>query len=437
MKCKIKRSPWHNLDKWQTDFLETKGDKQLCTGRQVGKSVVCAKDAGDYARTHTGMEPIVMIAPLEKQALALFEKTLQYLTEFHPNNIILKGKDKPTKNKMTLKNGVKIYCLPVGLNGLGVRFLTIGRLYADEASRIPGAVWTAVTPALLTTGGDTVLLSTPHGAQGEFYNAWINKDGAYNSFTRFSINSEEVIKNRKISESWTELQREKGLEKLKREKARMSKMQYAQEYMGEFLSNLRRVFSDTLIDERCLLERQRYKGGDYYLGVDVGRVYDPSTFEILWCEDPEKIMQSDSIVKQKELTTETARVILRLEASYDFRGIGIDDGGMGVGVLDPLLENDATKRKVVGLNNAMKVVDNDGAHKKLLKEDMYNHFLSLMEHGFITLLKDIEVIASLRSVQYEYTENGIRIFGDNLHIVEGLIRATWLIKTKSLNIFIY
>ena len=68
------------LDEWQKKFLETKGDKILCTGRQVGKSVICAIDAVEYAVNHRN-ETIVVIAPLEKQAYALYEKMLGYCAE--------------------------------------------------------------------------------------------------------------------------------------------------------------------------------------------------------------------------------------------------------------------------------------------------------------------------------------------------------------------
>lgn len=429
-------SPYNSLDPWQKEFLATTGDKILCTGRQVGKSVICGKDAGDYAINNPKSEAIVMIAPTERQAYALFDKTLEYLLERN-SKLIARGKDRPTKTKITLKTGVQIYCLPVGLNGLGIRFLTIGRLYVDEASRVPEAVWTAITPALLTTGGDSIFLSTPHGAQGEFYYVWINKGDAYNSFTRFSIDSEKVMRERELSEAWTQIQREKSLEKLEREKLRMTKLQYMQEYMGEFLTHLQRVFSDELIESCCILERQRYPIGDYYLGVDVGRVYDPSTFEILNCIDKENVKHCESIIKEKDMTTETARNVIRLHKSWEFNKIGIDDGGMGVGVLDPLLEEDSTKRITIGLNNASKYIDNDDRKKKLLKEDMYNNLKAMMEHGFIKLLKDLEVIASLKSIQFEYTDDDkIKIHGDYSHIVEGLIRAAWLIKTKSLNPYI-
>ena len=442
-------TPWGFLDKWQQQFLACKGDKILCTGRQVGKSVVCGKDAGDYAHDHPDMEPIVIVAPTERQSNALFDKVLTYLLEYYPKEVHTSGKYKPTKKRICMKNvkdpkkpGVEIYCLPVGLNGLGIRFLTIGRLYVDEASRVPMDVWDAITPALLTTGGDCVFLSTPHGAEGEFYNCWINKDNAYSSFTRFSIDSEKVIRERKFSPAWTEKQREKALMKIEQAKARMSKMKYAQEYLGKFLSNLRRIFSDELIKERMTEERtercrSRDHEGEYYLGIDVGRIYDPSTYEILWSENAKNVIQCDSIVIERERTTEGARHAIRLNKEWEFAAIGVDDGGMGVGVLDPLLEEDSTKFITTGLNNASKIINSDEDKKELLKEDMINNLLQMMEHGYIKLLKDVDVIASFRSMQFEYRGDTIEIHGDDAHIVEGVMRAAWLVKTKDLNLYIY
>ena len=77
----------------------------------------------------------------------------------------------------------------------------------------------------------------------------------------------------------------------------------------------------------------------------------------------------------------------------------------------------------------------------LLKEDMYDCVKSLGERGFLRLLKDQEVIASLESVQIEFVEKEgrntmIKIFGRDTHIAEGIIRAVWLANQKSLNLSI-
>lgn len=431
-----------NLDPWQKEFLATIGDKILCTGRQVGKSEVCSIDASEYAVNHPGSKPIVIVAPLEKQAFALFSKTLNYLEERYPN-MLCRGKDRPTQSKIKLRNGVEIYCLPVGANGLNIRFLTIGRLYMDEASRIPAEVYTAIQPALLTTGGATILLSTLNGAQGDFYDCWINKDGAYNSFKRFAVNSEEVIENRVISTTWTIEQRESAKIKLSQSKLRMSQAEYAQEYLGIAMLSLGRVFSDELIKKCCVLKRENItRGRRLYAGCDVGGVgEDDTTIEIVESKD-DRIKQRENIVMKKVYTTDISQRIKALVVQHDIKRVGVDDGGIGFGVFSELLNMDDTKRKVRALNNSSRPLDAEGEKsKKLLKVEMYMLTLSLMEQGVLTLLDDEELIDSFKSILYDLDikdrdKTEVRIISTNGHIVEGLIRAVWLAyEDKSLNIW--
>lgn len=426
------------LDPWQEKFLATTGDKLLCTGRQVGKSVICSKDAGDYA-INNKKKVILMIAPTERQAFALFEKTLHYLMDTAPK-LIKKGKDRPTQTHIKLHNDTVIHCLPTGIAGTGIRFLTVDRLYADEASRIPDAVWSAVTPMLLTTGGDTILLSTPYGKKGFFWEVINNKDDAFKSFTCFYTSSEEVIRGRPICDTWTELQRDKALAHLEREKSRMSKLEFAQEYEGRPLDELRQFFPDELIRKVMILKRRKniLPNRDYYLGVDIARMgEDESTFEIIHRREDDLLQQVENITTKHTLTTQTTKIILKLEEQYQFKQIFIDDGGMGVGVFDQLLDTDETKGKTIAINNSFRPLDREEKkRKRTLKADLYNNLLRLMETDMIQLLDDDEIYMSLKSVQFEYDGESLRIFGNYTHIAEGIIRAAWAGKDKSLNIWI-
>jgi len=433
------------LDNWQKKFKETKGDKILCTGRQVGKSVICAIDCMEYAINNKN-KFILMIAPTERQAYELFDKTLHFLMLEHPQKII-KRKQLTNKTRITLKNKTVIRCLPTGTAGLGIRGFTVDRLYVDEAARIPEEVWGAVTPMLLTTGGDTILISTPFGAQGYFYDVWRNKDNAFKSFARFSINSEEVIENRPISQTWTKQQREYALAHLNQEKKRMSRRRYAQEYLGEFIEDLHRWFSDKLIAEICVLKRPAIftRSDNYYLGVDIARMgEDEGTFEILKKINNDNIIQVENIVTRKKLTYETEEKILELDKKYDFQKIFIDAGSgtLGVSIFDHLLKEDQTKRKIEAINNRARPMNRDGTRSaRLLKEDLYDNLRALMEQKRIKLLDDEDLIESLRSIQYEYITDQHKptklvIFGDYSHIVEGLIRAAWCVKYKDLSIWV-
>lgn len=426
------------LDNWQKEFLETKGDKLLCTGRQVGKSVVASLDAAQWAVNNSG-KTVLMIAPTERQAYALFDKTLNAILAID-KKAICSGKDRPTKQRIKLKNHTVIWCLPTGLSGLGIRFLTVHRLYADEASRIPEAVWDAVTPMMLTTGGDTILLSTPFGTQGFFYEVLINKNNAFPNFTHFRKDSRDVVAEREICDSWTEHQRDKALQRLDAERARMSTLAYAQEYMGQPLNDLMQVFPDTLLQEVMVLAPRQgiWENRDYFLGQDIaGMGQDDSTWIVLDGTKRELVQQTECIVKQKLRTPERVQLTLDLEVKYGFKQIGIDDGGLGSGDFDYLLNSDV-RRKVVSLNNARRDLNRDGTKKKkLLKEEMYNNLLAMMESKQIQLLRDNAIYESLRSIQFEVTDKGVSYFGDDSHIAEGLIRAAWLARNKSLNIYLY
>lgn len=426
------------LDEWQTEILNTKGNILLCSGRQVGKSTVISIGSSEFAVQNKN-KSVLIISATERQAEELFIKCLNYIIERYPK-LIKKGKDRPTRHIIKLHNGSIIRCLPTGMAGVGIRGFTIDRLIADEAAFINEEVWQAVTPMLLTTGGDIILVSTPHGRAGYFWDCYNDE-----RFKVFHVNSEEVIRNRKISESWTEEQRMRALAHLEAEKSKMSSLQYAQEYLGEFVDSLRQFFPDELVKKCMILKRREVMKPDrvYFLGVDIARMgEDEGTFEIIDRTDRDNIEQVENIITTKTRLNETTDKILNLDSTYKFRAIYIDDGGIGVGVFDYLLEHEQTKRKVVAINNRSRPLDKeDKFKKKILKEDLYNNLLMLMEQGKIKLLDDDEIFQSFKSVQYEYiTENNtitkFRIFGNYTHIVEGLIRAAWGAKDKRLNIWV-
>lgn len=420
------------LDDWQQKVLDTKGHIVLRSGRQVGKSTIIAKKAANFA-LGAGRKTVMVIAATDRQSKLLLQKIL-FEVQQKNERAISKGKDKPTQHRIALRNGSEILSLPAGQTGYGIRGYTLDLLIADEAAFIPEEVWLAVTPMLAMTGGDMWLLSTPHGKGGFFYDCFFDKN-----FTSFHVSTEEVLgfPNR------MEVQKEALGKWLKAERKRMSKLEYAQEYLGEFADKLQQLFSDDLIRRTCtekrrpaILKRERR----YFLGCDIaGLGEDETTFEILDKINQENIVQVENIVKRKQRTTETSDFITTLDKSYRFNKIGVDDAGIGFGVWSELMDSDQTKRKILGLNNRRRAGE-EGPARKLLKEEMYLNLARLMERNHIKLLDDDEVIQSLKSVQYEYVPdaNGrtrLRVFGSYTHIAEGLIRASWLASEKSLNIF--
>lgn len=405
------------LDEWQKKVLETGGNIALRSGRQVGKSTIIAVKAGEFAKSNE-KKSIMIISATERQAFLLFSKVLNYLVDnYRP--WVKTGKDRPTKTEIKLKNGSIIRCLPTGLDGIGIRGYTVDMLIADEAHFIPEDVWTALTPMLATTKGNIILLSTPHGREGYFYRCFQDS-----SFTKFHVSSEDCPR---IDKDF-----------LKKEKERMSKLQYTQEYLGEFIDELRQLFKDELIKKCMLAKRQESGRGTFYLGVDVARMGgDETTFEILR-RDGEMLVQIENIIRTMTLTTDSVNETLELNKKYNFKRIYIDTTGLGVAVFDPLLMHPDTKRKVESIDNSKRSIEykwEKERQTRLMKEDLYMNLLALMEQGKIKLLDDDTIFQSLKSVQYEYADNGqMKIFGSYTHVCEGLIRAAWCVKDKSLNL---
>jgi hypothetical protein len=418
--------PWLTLDDWQKKYIETEGNCFLLCGRQCGKTTAASIKFGRRAATKPNSS-ILMIALTERQSYNLFFKTLMYLEACYPR-MIKRGKDKPTKHSINLTNGSKIMCHPAGIGGEGLRTYTCTDLVIDEAAPMAREVFISVTPMLAVTGGSMDIMSTPRGKEGYFYEC-SKKD----SFTKFYISSEDCPRHDKKF--------------LDEEKKSMSELEYAQEYLAVFLDDLKRVFSDEWLKKVCVLKRPSMidKRFPHYIGVDIARMgKDDSSFEIIKKVDKQHLYQVESMITSKTLLTETCKKIIELDKLYDFRQIYLDagSGGLGVSVLDFLLDVDSTKRKVVAVNNRDRSYDKDDQKKtKILKEDLYNNLLGLGERGEIQLLDDDELILSFKSIQYEWVKSAgnktrLRIFGNYSHIVEGVIRAAFCVKDKRLNIWV-
>jgi len=238
-------------DRWQKEVLRTEGNITIRAGRQVGKSEVVSEKAMRFALDNPGTTTMILAAT-QRQSGLLFEKVRAKLDLL--DDIFL---DAPTLTRIRLKNGSTIYSLPAGRTGYGIRGFTLDLLIVDEAAFVPESVWTAITPMIAVSKklkklGDLVMLSTPFGRGGFYYDSFTDKD-----FTSFHVSSEDC---KRIPKDF-----------LKKEKQRMSKQEYAQEYLGEFTEAYNQFFPTQLIKD-CMTfidwnKRDDGVGGaNYYLG---------------------------------------------------------------------------------------------------------------------------------------------------------------------------
>jgi len=419
--------PIWEWDKWQQEVLNHKGNVTLRTGRQVGKSETISEKAAKFATENEGTTTLI-IAASQRQSSLLFEKVkanIDRRLEHEPDLY----KEPPTLTRIMLKNGSRIYSLPAGRTGYFIRGFTIDMLIADEAAYIPETVWNAVIPMIAvsrqTRGmGIIVLLSTPFGKGGFFFNSFTDPD-----FLSFHVSSEDC---KRIPKDF-----------LKKEKERMTKAEYRQEYQGEFTDEWNQFFNTTLIKERMTFidwskAKDHNPAARYYLGVDIAR-YGGDENGFVICElAGTKLKIVKCLVTDRVSTTDTIGRIQAIDDEFHFAKIFIDDAGVGGGVTDVLIER--LGRRVLGLNNASKRVQIQGEDKKkgILKEDLYSNALMLMETGKLELISDLKLLKSLKSITFEYTENKrIKLFGDYSHLCEAMVRACWCIKERGLELYIY
>lgn len=434
------------LDPWQEEFLAHDGDKLLCTGRRVGKTYVMSRGAID--RMLKKKTRVLLFSLTEEQAMLIIAMAKEYLLQTNPSAIKKKNSE-TNKKTITLKNGSVMRCRAAGDTGDSGRGYEADILIVDEASRMGKFFWIAVRPIILMSAGEIWLASTPYGKQGyfwEMFNESYNLKAENARFKVFYTTTESVINEREITADWTNARKEKALQTLESDKRTMSKLEYGQEYQGLFLEDLMQFFPDDLIKKAQTLTRpgKIEKDKDYFLGQDIARMGEDETATAIGylteSEDPD-LFQVDQLVTKKTYLTETFKQNKELDNKYDFNKMLIDDEGIGIGVFDMMIEDDDLKRKTVGINNSKRVIDADGKEKGILKTDLYYHLRTLLEKGKIHLLDDQKIFQSLKSVQYEYSldvkgQPRIKIFGNDTHVAESLIRLAQATKHKSLNIFV-
>jgi hypothetical protein len=432
------------LDQWQKDFLAYDGDKLLCTGRRVGKTYIMARGAID--RMLKQKITVIIFSLTEEQAMIILAMAKEYLAEVSPRSAVLKKMD-TNKKTLTLKNGSIMRCRPAGDTGDSGRGFEADILIVDEAARMGKFFWIAVRPIILMTAGEVWLGSTPFGKQGYF---WDGFNEAYNlklpeaRFKVFYTTTEKVVQERAITPEWTELHRDKVLKTLEQDKRTMSKLEYGQEYQGLFLEDLMQFFTDDMIRQAQTLERPEKidKEKVYFAGQDIARLgEDETTTEIGYLIEDE-LFQTENIVTKHAFLTETFKQNKEVHKLYNLNRFFIDDEGIGIGVFDMMMDDDDLKHVTIGINNSKRVIDSDGKEKGILKTELYYNLRAMLENGKMHLLKDEAIFNSLKSVQYEYSLDVkgnpvIKIFGNNTHIAEGLIRLAQAIKYKQLNISVY
>jgi hypothetical protein len=159
-------------DPWQQDLLRSTSDRVLLNcSRQSGKSTMTAVIALHRALYHPG-SLILCLAPALRQSQELFGKVLGFYRDL--------GRPVPAyaerKLSLELENGSRLVTLP-GTEKTIRGFSGTALLIVDEAARVADELYFAVRPMLAVSRGSLMMLSTPYGKRGVFFEEWTGGKG--------------------------------------------------------------------------------------------------------------------------------------------------------------------------------------------------------------------------------------------------------------------
>ena len=214
-----------NPDPSQTQVLRWTGKRLLLNcSRQWGKSTTTSILAVHEAVFRPN-SLILLVSPSLRQSSELFRKVSGFM-----ERLPLKP-ERLEDNRLTLhlENGSRIVTLPskeATVRGFSGATLII----EDEASRVDDLLYKSMRPMLAVSGGRLILMSTPHGRRGHFWEEW-NSGGAV--WERISVKATDCPR---IPQSF-----------LDEERASQGEWWFRQEYLCEFMDSANQVFSHQLV----------------------------------------------------------------------------------------------------------------------------------------------------------------------------------------------
>ena len=212
-------------DPWQEDLLRSGSERVLLNcSRQSGKSTMSAVIALHRALYHPG-SLVLCLAPALRQSQELFGKIAGFYRDL--------GRPVPPQGErklsLELENDSRIITLP-GSEKTIRGFSGAALLLVDEASRVDDGLYYAIRPMLAVSGGSLMMLSTPYGKRGIFYEEWTGGVG----WERYEVPASECPR---ISEAF-----------LEEERQTLPPWVYRQEYECSFEETEDAVFTTDMID---------------------------------------------------------------------------------------------------------------------------------------------------------------------------------------------
>ncbi len=172
--------------KFQEDCLQEFEKNRLnivLKSRQLGLSTLAAAYATWLAIFYKDKNVLVIATKLPT-AMNFIKKVKVALENLPP--WLLLPKFEPTKQAISFSNGSQVVAIPTSDDAGRSEALSL--LIIDEAAFIRDfdTIWTGLAPTF-STGGSAIILSTPNGVGGQYYQLWTAAEAGQNDFNPIRI----------------------------------------------------------------------------------------------------------------------------------------------------------------------------------------------------------------------------------------------------------
>lgn len=421
-------------------------------GRDSGKSISLTTDALHYAFTTRGTQGLIA-APHQGHLDTLAEE-MEFQLDSNPELMRSIGITKYGKPKITRKpyfrleftNGSIMYFRPAGAYGDAFRSLHVERVWVDEGAWLSEKAWKALRQCL-KAGGKLRIYSTPNGLRDTTYYR-LTTSSQFKVFRWPSW----------ISPTWTEERKRELLEFY----GGTDSAGWQHEVAGEHGKPSYGAFNlDALTDARqTVLEYQRIsilgedlrhceseedsfdrlemllglspRTGVYWIGGDLGYTSDPTEL-VVFREDSVGDRQVVTLVLRVHMEhvsyPHIAQVISLLDRYFTPVGIGIDNGGNGLAVVQELLTLDKYRPLQLGGRlrgydfGGMTTLDiRDGREIRKRTKELMTTLINgaLQRRQMVLPAEDSEVEDQFTTHTYTLSNGNIIYSKGNDHIVDAV-----------------
>ena len=194
--------PWKMLespDQWQRDYMSavvTCSKNGIANAsRQSGKTECVAAMA--YLFGALGRF-VLIVSPSDRQSIEFMRVVQGHHTRLDLGQTVVD----PTMHELNFVSSGRVLALPnspAKIRG----FRAVDLVVFEEAAFIPDQVYNAIRPVIAVSRGQTVLISSPFGKRGFFYNEWIN---APNSWHRVRVSWRDCPR---LTPEWLAVERQR------------------------------------------------------------------------------------------------------------------------------------------------------------------------------------------------------------------------------------